>query len=301
MKCAVIYFSLTGNTKKVSEHIYEGVQAANGQCDLLKLKDVHMMKLIEYDLVGIGTPVWGFAEAEPVRIFQQAMPSAPGQHWFMFATHCADRGGVFYHMAKALQLKEATVIDSQSWYGEMWMPQYPKPYPTDGHPDKLDLSEAFEYGKKVVDQRQRIAEGETDLIPEAFGRARERLHVANIPMRLNMEKCVFPKCRLCERKCPMGAIDFNSNPPLFRHPGRCVNCLLCEIICPHGAIEADYTEDAARAREAVIHGVTQLMEKATAKGYLRQLVPWSEIDVDTPMYKAVKWSKHPRIPLSRLP
>ena len=170
----------------------------------------------------------------------------------MFATHCADRGGVFYHMAKALQLKEATVIDSQSWYGEMWMPQYPKPYPTDGHPDKTDLSEAFEYGKNVVDHRHRIAEGETDLIPQTFGRARERLHVANIPMRLNMEKCVFPKCRLCERKCPMGAIDFNPKPPLFRHPGRCVNCLLCEIICPHGAIEADYTEDAARARETVI-------------------------------------------------
>ena len=301
MKCAVIYFSLTGNTKKISEHIYEGVLAANRQCDLFKLKDVPMMKLKEYDLVGIGTPVWGFAEAEPVRIFQQAMPSISGQHWFMFATHCADRGGVFYHMAKALQLKEATVIDSRSWYGEMWMPQYPKPYPTDGHPDKTDLSEAFEYGKKIADQSQRIAGGEIELIPEAFGRARDRLHVANIPMRLNMEKCVFPKCRLCERKCPMGAIDFNQKPPLFRHPGRCVNCLLCEIICPQGAIEADYTEDAARARKTIIHGVTQLMEKATAKGYLRQLVPWSEIDVDTPMYKAARWSKHPRIPLSRLP
>ncbi len=301
MKCAVIYFSLTGNTKKISEHIYEGVLAANRQCDLFKLKDVPMMKLKEYDLVGIGTPVWGFAEAEPVRIFQQAMPSISGQHWFMFATHCADRGGVFYHMAKALQLKEATVIDSRSWYGEMWMPQYPKPYPTDGHPDKTDLSEAFEYGKKIADQSQRIAGGEIELIPEAFGRARDRLHVANIPMRLNMEKCVFPKCRLCERKCPMGAIDFKQKPPLFRHPGRCVNCLLCEIICPQGAIEADYTEDAARARKTIIHGVTQLMEKATAKGYLRQLVPWSEIDVDTPMYKAARWSKHPRIPLSRLP
>ncbi len=301
VKCAVIYFSLTGNTKKVAQHIYDGVLAANGQCDIIQLRAVDVDSLAKYDLLGLGTPVWGFAEAEPVRIFQQVMPSASGKHWFMFATHCADRGGVFYHMATALQRKEATVISSRSWYGEMWMPQYPKPYPTDGHPDKIDLSEAYEFGKEVVGLSRKIHQGMISLLPQTFGRQRERLHPGHICMRLNMKKCLYPKCRLCERRCPMGAINFYKKPAVFRQAGRCVNCLLCEIICPKGAIEAEYDEEAAMVRKTVIGGVKKLVQKAVASGYLRQLIPWSEIDVDIPMYKTQKWGKHPRIPLSRLP
>jgi ferredoxin/flavodoxin len=301
MKCAVIYFSLTGNTKKVSQAIYEGISRENGQCDLFQLKSVDLNSLGKYDLLGIGTPVWGLAEAAPVRIFLESIPSSAGKHWFMFATHCADRGGVFYHMAKALQFKEAAVISCRSWYGEMWMPQYPKPYPTDGHPDGIDLSEAYEYGREVVGLSQKIFQGARDLIPQRFGQGRERLPLGYVPMRLNLEKCSYPKCRLCERRCPMGAINFEKKPFFFRQPGRCVNCLLCEMICPKGAIEAEYDREEARARETVLQGVIPLIKKATAKGYLRQLVPWSDIDVETPLYKSRKWGKHPRIPLSRLP
>ncbi|MGB5197066.1 MAG: 4Fe-4S dicluster domain-containing protein, partial [Candidatus Deferrimicrobium sp.] len=201
----------------------------------------------------------------------------------------------------AIQRKEATVISSRSWYGEAWMPQYPKPYPTDGHPDTIDLTEAYEYGREAVGLSRKIHQGANDLLPQTFGQQRERLLIDHIPMRLNMEKCSYPECRLCEQRCPMGAIDFDKKPPVFRQAGRCVNCLLCEIICPTGAIEAQYDAEAARARNTVIHGTTKLMQKATAKGYLRQLVPWTEIDVDTPMYKTKKWGKHPRIPLSNLP
>ncbi len=129
-----------------------------------------------------------------------------------------------------------------------------KPYPTDGHPDKIDLSEAYEYGREIVGLSQKVCQGTNDFLPLSFGRQRERLHVDHIPTRLNIEKCSYPKCRLCERRCPMGAINFDKKPPVFRQAGRCVNCLLCETICPKGAIEAEFDEEAARARKTVITG-----------------------------------------------
>ena len=51
MKCAVIYFSLTGNTKKIAEKIYQGILSAGAQCELFKLKDVDMLELEEYNLI----------------------------------------------------------------------------------------------------------------------------------------------------------------------------------------------------------------------------------------------------------
>ncbi|MFH1090446.1 MAG: flavodoxin domain-containing protein [Pseudomonadota bacterium] len=300
MKCAVIYFSLTGSTRKIAEKICEGLASAAGQCDLFQLEDVDMSSLEEYDLVGVGAPVWHLAEPMPVRIFLLTVPMLTGQHWFMFATHCADRGGIFYNMGHALRRKGVTVVSSRSWYGEMWMPVYPKPYPTDGHPDDIDLTEALEYGREVVDLSRRI-HGEKDLAPEGFGKERDIIPPTWVAMRHIREKCFYPKCRLCEDNCPMGAISLADDGFFFRRPGRCVNCLFCEIICPTGAIEADYEEPAQAALGRVREGVFKLLEKAAERGYFRQLLPMSEIDPDTPMYKTKKWGRRPRLRLSSLP
>ena len=296
MKCAVIYFSLTGSTGKIAKSIQEGLGSAAGQCDLFHLNDVDMDGLKKYDLVGLGAPVWYLAEPTPVQIFLLTLPLLKGQHWFMFATHCADRGGIFYNMGQALKGKGSTVISFRSWYGEMWMPVYPKPYPTDGHPDDIDLAEAFEYGREVVGLSRRIHQGEDNLVPQGFGKERDMFPPTWQSMRHLPEKCLYPKCRLCEDNCPMGAISLAEKNYFFRRPGRCVGCLLCEIICPTGAIEADYDGELTRAAlERVKEGVFKRLEQAEKKGYFRPLVPWSDIDPDTPMYKTQKWGHRPRL------
>ena len=59
MKSIVIYYSQTGNTKTIAEAIRDGMFAENGQCDLAAFRDVTAQRLQEYDLIGIGTPIWG--------------------------------------------------------------------------------------------------------------------------------------------------------------------------------------------------------------------------------------------------
>jgi flavodoxin len=56
MKGIIIYFSLTGSTKKIAQAIYKGMNPFLESCDLVKLKDVDTACLNNYDLIGIGSP-----------------------------------------------------------------------------------------------------------------------------------------------------------------------------------------------------------------------------------------------------
>ena len=49
MKSAVIYFSQTGNTKKVAEAIGEGIKSTAGHCDLFRVQDAEIKKLSGYE------------------------------------------------------------------------------------------------------------------------------------------------------------------------------------------------------------------------------------------------------------
>jgi len=80
MKIAIVFHSKTGTTKKFAEIIAEAVKRKNHSIDLIELKVTGLPKLrtedaqienipdcSKYDLVMIGSPVWGFT-ATPVTI-----------------------------------------------------------------------------------------------------------------------------------------------------------------------------------------------------------------------------------------
>jgi ferredoxin len=48
--------------------------------------------------------------------------------------------------------------------------------------------------------------------------------------KIDMNKCLYPKCTLCVDECMMDAIDFSQDPPVFHD--RCEGCDLCWCICP---------------------------------------------------------------------
>ena len=56
MESVIIYFSQTGNTQRVAKAICDSIRKANGQCDIMKLKEASVPDLLGYDLLGIGCP-----------------------------------------------------------------------------------------------------------------------------------------------------------------------------------------------------------------------------------------------------
>jgi flavodoxin/ferredoxin len=319
MKSLIIYFSLTGNTRKIAEAIYKGICGIGEKCDIRNLKEVNMQSLPGYDLIGIGSPVH-YAEPLNVRNFIKQMPVLKGKHCFIFYTHATWPEVFLPSILEILQPKGMITIGSGHWYGEHIDQQFPFPYPTAGHPDKIDIEEAGQFGREMVDRSRRISDGETQLIPDyPIGRetgiqiAEEVLFRCIDPTlkarfgpefdkathppkafkkiaRLNMVKCRYPECTVCMDHCPMNGIDFSKIPIRFAEP--CMNCLFCEMICPHGAIEVDFEESSKLYCWATKNIYAPILDRAEAEGRFRRLIPREKIDWDTPFFK--KQPGHPR-------
>jgi Fe-S-cluster-containing hydrogenase component 2 len=203
----------------------------------------------------------------------------------------------------------------------------PYPYPSGGHPDEIDFREAEEFGREMVLRSRRIHAGETDLIPptpkmpkktedEWFLPTRKSTRedeakvaewereqglvpiseMMKVWLQFDPEKCMFPKCSLCQDNCPMEGIDMTLDPPVVGKP--CSHCMMCAYLCPTGALSEN--EWAVRAYAEHARGQMETfylppLAKAEEEGRFRRLVPVDEIGLDTTVYQ-----KFPQRPLLRI-
>jgi flavodoxin len=82
MQPCVLYFSRTGNTKRMAKAIAELVKAP-----LFDIASSKPSIVEKYDLLFIGTPVEGASPAKEARAFVQALPNADGKKVILFCTH----------------------------------------------------------------------------------------------------------------------------------------------------------------------------------------------------------------------
>lgn len=306
MKAIVVYYSQTGNTKKIAHAIYEGIKPVIQACDIVPLKEASTRDLIDYNLIGIGGPTWRRREPANVQAFIEGMTPSEGKHGFAFSTHGALPGDFMKYVLPAMTRKGITVIGFNDWYGSVFHPYLPKPYFTDGHPDDIDLKEAEGFGRDIAKRSQRIFGGATQLIPKVpEGEEWKKIYWESPPppkdegliqarietqkqMKINEEKCV--RCDLCVENCPTDSIDLSVSPAVIKD--NCALCWFCEQICPEGAIEIDW-EPIARIHDRYIEDpLAKSLEEAEARGRFRRLMPLEKIGWKTHWYKV---SGHPRL------
>jgi flavodoxin len=105
MKTCVVYFSRTGNTKRMAEAI----------SDLLKAPTFDVASsepsVVEgYDLLILGTPVEGFRPAKETVVFVERLPKGEGKKAILFCTYALWKGGTFGALEKKLSSKGYDVI-----------------------------------------------------------------------------------------------------------------------------------------------------------------------------------------------
>ncbi len=315
----VIYFSQTGNTKKIAQAIQSGIMELGGQCDIARIQDVKTEDLAKYDLIGLGSPVWH--SREPINVLnfiEYTMLSLEGKQAFTFCTHGLYPAHFIGRVVSALSLEGLTVVGWKNWYCSVCVPEHPKPYFTDGHPDEIDLEEAKRFGKEMAERSQRIGQGETHLIPslpkgrgyhelypgpgstgkirplagrQENGEKKEFIDLRSFELIVNKKKCLYPKCTVCIDNCPTHSINFSVSPPIFRK--NCDRCWFCEQICPRGAIEVDWEPIAKYVDQNIVENWFKVADEAVAKGRLRRLVDPKDIGRKTYWYTF----KNPRIKL----
>ncbi len=304
-KSVIIYFSQTGNTKKIAEAIHRGVQGVLGECDISALKSVSPEDLTNFDLIGLGYPTIA-AEPPNLRSFVSQMSGLEGKHVFTFNTHGTLPSGPA-GIVPPLRQKGLKVLGFKDWYGSVYHPCLPKPYWTDGHPDEIDLKEAEDYGREMAEISQRIYLGEKNLVPtfpneNEWQSFRNPLSVATDlldarvmsknQMRINSERCT--ECNLCATNCPVGAIDVSVSPGTV-NTDKCFTCWFCWNICPEGAIKVDF-EHYARVHDYWTEKIiVPMIEAAEARGDFRRLVPLEDVELGT------HWSDDPTHPRFVIP
>jgi flavodoxin/NAD-dependent dihydropyrimidine dehydrogenase PreA subunit len=307
MKTLIVYYSQTGNTKKVAYAVHKGASQVADICELTALRDLDPRICTEYDLIGLGSPTWG-ATPDVVTRFIYSIPAYTGKHVFSFNTHGALPKTYFPVVVRRLKERGLVVVGYKGWYGAVHIQAFPSPYYTDGHPDEVDLKEAEDFGRQMVETSRRIKAGEKELIPPVpelaplpFDMPTDESAHGNT--KYDPGRCLYPKCRICMDNCPNDYIDLGATPPVFGEKfTECSNnCTFCELICPTGAIYID--ESALEAATRLLgshHGYFEkALEAEERTGNFRRLVPTDKIGWDTPYYKA--HGRHPRFKIDKKP
>ncbi len=124
MKHMVVYFSQTGNTKKVGEVIRDAIESVTGQCDIVRLEEADIQVLGDYDLIGLGCPTFAYAEPVNVRAFIRRMGPLKGRQSFVFSTYGGHPGNVLPSMAWKLRRQGLKVIGGFNCDGWDHMPHH---------------------------------------------------------------------------------------------------------------------------------------------------------------------------------
>lgn len=297
MKTLIICFSQTGNTHKIAECIYQGITAAGSQCEMKTLNETTPESLSQYDLIGLGAPVFWYKEPLNVQDFIQTLPEQNSRHWFVFCTHANVIGNFFPSITEKLSKKGAKVIGFHNSYADLTVPFYPYPSYTTGHPDEIDFQEAKAFGENIVERSAQIQKtGDDGLIPEpgpvssqewieeSKTMTREKISRIIPEFSINTETCI--RCRLCEENCPVDGIDIDAQPPRIQDP--CIYCWRCVSICPTLSVEADW-EPLVEMAPANYARYRKELEKAAARGEFRWLIDPDTIDLNDPLYK--QWQR----------
>ena len=314
MKALIVYYSQTGNTQKAARKIRDGLKATGWEVYVSLLKNTKAEDLEDYDLVGIGSPVW-YEMTPNMRLFVESLPDQKGKPAFCFCTHGTMPDLYFPLAVPRLMQKGFTVLGWDKWYGNCSIQIFPEPYYTAGHPDEKDLEDAFAFGKKMGEMGAAYCRGENVELPKAPMPNMMPMHANaaidhlggfhNVHGKLvrDPEKCLYPKCHICIDHCTRGYNDYSCDPPKYGSEGNCCDdrhgCTYCEMLCPTGAIhpEIPYEQAAPAGQDHGSELFCMVLEKAEKEGKFRRLIPFDKVGTKTPFYSV--HNTHPRLkPLS---
>jgi len=169
MKILVCYFSNTGNTEKVAQNIVEGLETEN--VELIKIDDADPSSLKNYDLVVLGSGIYGGKLSKKVIDFMKKVTDYPPKFAF-FNTHqsATSYQKAFKRIRANIEENQSKIIGEFDCLGEnLGMPKetilgmLEKLPPeekkrqkailakTIGHPDKQDLENAKAFGKFLTE------------------------------------------------------------------------------------------------------------------------------------------------------
>jgi flavodoxin len=112
MRTCVLYFSRTGNTKRMAEAISESTKAP-----AFDIASSEPSVVEDFDLLSVGTPVEGSRPTKEASAFIERLPKAEGKKAILFCTYALWKGSTFKVLEKEPSSKGYDTILSVSKKG----------------------------------------------------------------------------------------------------------------------------------------------------------------------------------------
>ena len=244
MRINIIYFSQTGNTRKVGKTMAGTFKQAGHEVRTASFKKSTPADFTSPDLVGIGAPCFESQAPSNVKEFLWGLPSLTGKKAFVFATSGGAPGKVLYDLAKPLMTKGGHVLGGFLSRGTCY---YPIPCLKGRFPDRpnpQDLHQAEQFARSILAHIAADTEGplpgsRPDALRPGLGFYSIIGNILNDSLlrimmpkpKINAENC--SQCNWCAAECPTGSIRLDPLPVIGN---TCYRCYRCMTGCPEQAM-----------------------------------------------------------------
>ncbi len=248
MDVTMIYFSQTGNTRKVAETMATAFQEAGHSARTVPLKEATADDVTKSDLLGVGTSCMTSQAPTPIKEFLHNLPPLEGRRTFVFATSGGASGRVLYDLTHLLRGKGADVAGGVLIRGEVHHPAPCLLGHFRGRPNAEDLNRARRFATAVAEpisavRSSPLAESRPEAIKPRWGfydlvasLSSDRLQRVLLPEpKLDPDRCDL--CEWCVNECPMDNITMQPHPILG---GKCIRCYRCLTGCPQKAFNVNW-------------------------------------------------------------
>jgi flavodoxin len=248
MNVAVVFFSQTGNTRKIAKAISDGFHSQGHMVKMNSLVDAHPNDIRSADLFGIGTPCFSSQAPQPIMNYIKSLPPMIDQNAFIFVTCGGAPGRVLLDMKNGLRNKGINVICSSIFRGKV---HHPAPILTGRFPDRpndQDLKKAHNFARTICSLMSSY-EFNTPL-PDEYKIPSKRwgfyeflgsaVFEGYLRFFLPKPKLQSKHCNLCEQcaqECPIQNISLQPYPVLGKD---CIRCYHCHNICSSRAFTVNW-------------------------------------------------------------
>lgn len=240
MKCLLIYFTGTFNTRYTSNILKEKFEKAGDEVDLYEIDPLKLerLNLSHYDIIGLGYPIYGYNAPWPFLKFIRYQKFPKGIRMFIYKNSgetekVNDASSLFVWR----KLKRSKAIIENEYHFMM--------------PYNIHFRFEEELVKEILDMDEKLYE---ILLYEV------KNHIPNIKRyklwhkivtrvvsiqfiggdvnsffyKVKKDKCI--DCNLCIKQCPTQNIYRNDKGQIkFHH--NCLMCMRCSFFCPTAAID----------------------------------------------------------------
>ena len=245
-KALIIYFSQNGSTEKITKEIGIGLRKSNCETTFLNILKDEIVDISEFDIIGVGFPVYFFRPPITMMGFLKKLPSLEDKKYFIFKTFGSNPGVAANPVRKLLTKKGAKEIGYKSFMGEDYAYIYVKKGSLlcAGHPSLKELETARMFGEELVEnipKNSHIKPKKDKLKGFAYKFeyfVTSKFMIQKLYSRFyKVDKSLCDSCKDCIDICPSNNIklDLTGYPKWGRN---CIFCWHCELICPQEAIRS---------------------------------------------------------------